>query len=463
MHLMRMINLFKLAKGFWVLFFVAVIFVIIHQYTYSNVPLFTQYLIQTLVKDSRVIIGTASVSEVYLPAFVITFFDKGSDTLNIILRIAIGLVLLQVFRFTLRFFEMWIKGYLTETMAESHRKKMYAHIQSLDYKFHNNVDTGDLIQRVTTDIDTVTSFLTTRMLDFIYLIATLFFGAYQLILINPTMVWVSLSIVPLVGTSSIIYFKKIDKLFLNIEELESNMITVVQENLLSLKVVRAFANEPFEIKKMENKNRAYADALIKANKIGAVYWGSMDFLSISQYLIIIAIGIFAVKNGSMDAASVIASLALVGMLIWPVRGLGRLINDYGKALVSSDRIHEIMNKSSEFDDDGTKEINIKGDIEFKNVSFKFEDSNKNLLEDVNFKINAGETVAIIGRTGSGKSTIIHLLMRMYAYTSGDIFIDGISLKELKKQSIRSQMGVVLQEPFLYSKTVFENIAITNKN
>ncbi|QWB96429.1 ABC transporter ATP-binding protein/permease [Mycoplasmatota bacterium] len=339
---------------------------------------------------------------------------------------------------------------------------MYAHIQSLDYKFHNNVDTGDLIQRVTTDIETVTNFLTKRMLDFIYLIVTLYFGAYQLLKLNPTMVWVSFGILPLIGLASIIYFKKIDKLFINIEEIEAKMVTVVQENLSGLKVVRAFANEKFELSKMEDKNRAHADALIKANKIIALYWGSMDALSITQYLLIIAIAIYAVKNGTMDAASVAAALQLVGMLIWPIRGLGRLINDFGKSLVSSDRLNEIYDKKSEFDDDGTKEINIRGDIEFKNVSFGFEDSKTSLLKDVSFKINAGETVAIIGRTGSGKSTIIHLLMRMYEYQNGEILIDQHPLKTLKKKNVRSQMGVVLQEPFLYSKTVFENIAITNK-
>lgn len=459
---MRVIKLFKLGKGFWMLFFVAVLFVAIHQYTYSNVPLFTQFLIQTLMNDSRVIIGSATVNEVHLPAFVISYFEMDSDTLNIIIRIAIGLVTLQVFRFTMRFFEMWLKGYLFERMAETHRNKLYSHIQSLDYKYHNNVDTGDLIQRVTTDIESVTSFLTNRLLDLIYLIVTLFFGAYQLILINPTMVIVSLAIVPIAGASSIIYFKKIDGLFKNIEEVEAKMITVVQENLTSLKVVRAFANEKYELEKMESKNREYADAMKHANKIVAVYWGSMDFMSISQYLVIIAIGVFAVRNGTMDAASVIASLALVGMLIWPIRGLGRLINDFGKALVSSDRINEILDHQSEFINDGTEEIHIKGDIEFKNVSFKFDDSQENLLDDVNFKINAGETVAIIGRTGSGKSTIIHLLMRMYENTTGDILIDGIPLNTIKKHNIRSQIGVVLQEPFLYSKTVFENIAITNK-
>lgn len=459
---MRLIKLFRLAKGFWVLFGIAVLFIIFHQYTYSNVPLFTQYLIKTLIEDPRIIVGTATVSEVNLPPFVIRFFEQGVDTLDIIIRIALGLIILQVFRFTMRFFEMWIKSDLFERMSEHHRKKMYSHIQSLDYTFHNNVDTGDLIQRVTTDIETVTNFLTRRMLDFIYLIVTVYFGAYQLTKLNPTMVYVSFIVLPLIGFASIIYFKKVDKLFVQIEEVEAEMITVVQENLSGLKVVRAFANESFELKKMDKKNRAHTDAMIKANKIIALYWGSMDFLSIGQYLMIIAIGVFAVKNGTMDAPGVVAALQLVGMLIWPIRGLGRLINDFGKSLVSSDRIHEIYNKKSEYEVDGTKKIQVKGHIEFKHVSFKFDDSESHLLSDVSFDIKPGETVAIIGRTGSGKSTIINLLMRMYEYQKGDILIDGHSLKTLNKKNIRSQMGVVLQEPFLFSKTVFENIAIRNK-
>ncbi len=458
---MRVRKLFSLAKGFWVLFFIVVLFIIIHQYTYSNVPLFTQYLLQTLLKDPSVSYSM-EIKEVNFPPFLVTFLENGVDTFNIILRIAFSLVLLQVFRFTMRFFEQWVKAHLFEKMSEKLRIKMYKHVQSLDYKYHNNVDTGDLIQRVTTDIESVTSFLTTRLLDFVYLIVTVYFGAYQLMHIYEPLVWISLAVIPLIGASSIFYFIKIDKLFIHIEEIEAGMITVVQENLQGLRVVRAFANEKFEIKKMDTKNREYADALIKANRMVSVYWGSMDFLSFMQYMVVLIVSIIAARNGLIGAPEIASALQLVGMLIWPIRGLGRLINDFGKALVSSDRINEILEHESEFKNDGIKEIEVRGNIEFKNVSFRFDDSDNNLLEDVNFKINAGETVAIIGRTGSGKSTIIHLLMRMYDYDKGEILIDNVPLKTIKKQNIRSQMGVVLQEPFLYSKTVFENIAITNK-
>jgi ATP-binding cassette subfamily B protein len=461
--MMRTIKLFSLAKGIIFLFIIAAIFTAIHQYTYSNVPLFTQYLIKTLLAQPGIADQTVSVGEVNLPTFVLNFFRQDAEVLNIILRIASALLILQVFRFSLRFFELWIKGALLEKLAEKLRIRLYGHIQDLNYEFHNNADTGDLIQRCTTDVETTTTFLTTRMLDFIYLLVTLLFGAYQLYFINATMVWISLSLIPLVATSSIIYFIKIDKIFQNIEETESKMMTVVQENLSGSRVVRAFANEAFEVTKMETKNREYADALKKANSIVAVYWGSMDFISITQYLVIIAIGVYAVRNQTMDAAGVVASLSLVGMLIWPVRGLGRIINDYGKALVASDRIHHILEQSSEYDNDGTDEPEIKGNIEFRNVSFKFPDTQEHLLKDVNFNIKAGQTVAIIGRTGSGKSTIINLLMRMHEYQNGTIFIDHVPLKDISKKYIRRQIGVVLQDPFLYSKTVYENIAIADKD
>ncbi|MFA5560343.1 MAG: ABC transporter ATP-binding protein [Acholeplasmataceae bacterium] len=453
---MRVLRLYSLAKGFLVLFISAIALTVLHQYTYSNVPLFTQYLIKVL--------GAGTVNEVNLPGFLIKFFESGLaiGVMNAVFRIAGALLVLQVFRFFMRFIEMVVKGNLREKVAEKLRNRLYRHIQDLSYEFHNKSDSGDLIQRVTTDVETTSSFVTDRTIDVVYLLVTLFFGAYQLININPTMVWATLSILPLIGAASVIYFRKVEKLFKKVEEDESEMMTVIQENLSGSRVVRAFANEAFEVEKMEEKNVKHATSSKKANKVVAVYWGIMDFISINQYLVIIAIGVYYVRRGEMDAAAIIASLALVGMLIWPIRGLGRLINDFGKALVASDRIHEILDQKSEYLNDGNLTPDIYGNIEFKNVSFKFNDTNEHLLKNISFSIKRGETVALIGRTGSGKSTIVNLLMRMYDYQEGDIFVDGNRLLDIQKQHLRKNLGVVLQEPFLFSKTVYDNIAISNK-
>ncbi|MFP4187705.1 MAG: ABC transporter ATP-binding protein [Acholeplasmataceae bacterium] len=460
---MRNIRLFKLAKGFLVLVLVAAVLTAFHQWTYSNVPLFTQYLIRSLLEQPGIADSAVTVNRVNLPAFLITYYEYAPTFMNLVIRIATTLLALQVFRFTFRFFEMYVQGYAFEKLGERLRIRLYRHIQDLPYRFHNNADSGDLIQRVTSDVEAATNFLILRMLEVVRLLATLAFGSYQLYQLNPLMVWLTLALVPLVGISSTIYFIRIDRIFRSIEERESEMMTVIQENLSAARVVRAFANEAYEITKMEEKNSAFTRALKKANRIIAVYWGMMDFIGISQYLIIIAIGVYDVRAGRMDAAAVVAALALVGMLIWPVRGLGRIINDYGKALVASDRINEILDLPSEYEHNGTETPPIKGKIEFKDVSFAFPDTSEHLLKGVNFTIEPGQTVALIGRTGSGKSTIINLLLRMYDYQAGEILIDGVPLDRIEKKYIRKHIGVVLQEPFLYSKTVFENIAIAAKD
>ncbi len=460
---MRTKKLFNLAKGFSIFFVIIGILTVIHQWTYSNVPLFTQYLLKTLLGIPGVGQDIEPIGQVNLPRFLIVFFEKDAVVLNVVIRIAVSLMALQLLRFTLRFFELTLRGYMHEKIAEKVRIRLYEHIQDLSYEYHNKTDSGDLIQRVTSDVQTTTDFLATRVLDLVHLLATLFFGAYQLIRINPVMVFVTLGVLPFIAIASILYFTKVEKIFERIEEDEAQMVTVVQENLSGARVVRAFANEPFEIQKMEEKNVKHRNSIIKVMKIIALYWGSMDFIAGLQYLVIITIGIINVRRGTMDAADVAASLVLVGMLIWPIRGLGRIINEYSKALVAADRIHEIMDTESEYTINGTLKPQIKGKIEFSNVSFKFSDTHEHLLKDVNFTIEEGMTVAIIGRTGSGKSTIINLLMRMYDYDQGQILIDDIPLKEIEKRHIRSQIGVVLQDPFLYSKTVFENIAIAHQS
>ena len=152
----------------------------------------------------------------------------------------------------------------------------------------------------------------------------------------------------------------------------------------------------------------------------------------------------------------------MGMLIWPIRSLGRLISDYGKTMVALRRIEEVLEEPSEYLINGELKPEIKGNIEFRNVSFKFDDDDKHFLNGVSFDIKAGETVAIIGKTGSGKSTIVNLLTRLLEYQDGEIFYDGIPLKDIEKRHLRKNIGIVLQDPFLFSKTVYDNIKIADK-
>ena len=452
----RLKNLFKLLKGHYGLFVISIIFVVLHRLTYSYVPLFTQYLIEVLENS-----GHAATSEVNLPNFILNFLKNYQTEIQIAIVISLMLLTWQTGRFIMLFFEAKVKGKLLENVAQDLRLDLYDHIQNLDYHFHNNVDSGDLIQRVTSDVDITTTFVSQRSLEFVSLISAVIFGSYQMYHVNPTIMWVTLAVIPISATASIIYFINIDKVFKKVEEKEAEVMVVIQENVSASRVVKAFANEAYEVEKLDQKNKTYRDMDIKAGKLVALYWGGMDTLMMIQFLIVILLGIYFASTGVMSIASVSSALMLVGLLIWPIRGLGRLINDFGKALVASDRLTHLFEQKSEYENDGTQTPVINGKIEFKNVYFKYPEAEDYILEDISFTIEPGETVAFIGKTGSGKTTLINLLLRMYEY-QGSIKIDGVELKDIKKSHIRKNIGTVLQDPFLYSKTVYENIAIANK-
>lgn len=450
---MRFKQLLSVSKGFYPVLLLIILFVVLNRLTYSYVPLFTQYIIDILD------VGTSTAN---FPSFITDIFKLSNDKKTIILIVASSLVFYQLLRFTMVFMEDYLRGRLTENISEKLRNRLYNHIQSLDYTYHNNADTGDLVQRVTSDIEAMSNFVSNRIPEFFRLFATVIFGAVQIFVISPTMVLVALSMVPISAIASVWFFKKVDKSFKVIEETESGMMTVIQENLSGSKIVRAFANESFEIEKLEKKNKKYSDEYLKFQSISSKYWGFSDTIAMLQYLVTIMIGVIFVRNnGDITGGQIIAVLMLLGMLIWPIRGLGRMIGDFGRALVSTQRIFEILEKKSEFEVNGTLTPEIKGKIEFKDVHFQFPDGKNSLLNGVSFTVEAGQTVAIIGRTGSGKTTIINLLSRMLETSSGDIFIDDVNIKNIEKHYLRKQMGIVLQEPFLFSKTVYDNIAISN--
>ena len=452
-HTMRLKQLFTVAKGFYLTLFIIIMMVVLNRLSYSYVPLFTQYIIDIL---------DVGASTANFPSFLTDIFEKGSTTIDILLIVASTLVFYQLLRFTMIFIEDYARGKLTEGINEKMRNKLYDHIQSLDYTYHNNVDTGDLVQRVTSDIEAMSNFMSNRLPEFFRLIATVIFGAIQIYSISPLMVWIALAMVPISAVSSVIFFKKVDKAFKEIEKSESGMMTVIQENLSGSRIVRAFANEQYEIDKLEKQNKKYSEEFMKFQTISSRYWGFSDMLAMMQYLVTIIIGVMFVRNNAdITGGQIIAVLMLLGMLIWPIRGLGRMIGDFGRSLVATQRIFEILGHKSEFEVNGTLKPEIKGEIEFKDVYFQFPDGKNNLLNGVNFKVEAGQTVAIIGRTGSGKTTIINLLSRMLETTQGDILLDGVSIKDIEKHHLRKNMGIVLQEPFLFSKTVYENIAISN--
>lgn len=423
------------------------------QWLYAYLPLFIQYAIARL--------GGKMDSNTDLPQFLINFYNNIPNTLSCLLAVGLTMIFLQAIRSVLRFVDNYYQGALAQYIGYDMRLAIYDHVMDLSYSYHNHSDIGDLIQRSTTDVDQTSTFIASQVPGLIDIFVTVFIGAFRVYQISPTLMWVSLISVPITALSSVVYFRYCNKQFSIIEKAESKMTTIIQENVNSARVVRAFANEKYEFEKMDQANRDFTKKNGKFNNVMAFFWGSSDFLVFLQYSLTITVGIFLAKDGLLGSEDIIACLMLMGMLIWPMRGLGRIIASFGKATVACNRIDEVLSIPSEYTVNGTKQPVIEGNIEFQHVSFKFEDDQKHLLKDVSFKIQAGQTVAIVGKTGSGKSTICNLITRMLEIDSGDILIDGVSIKEIDKKYLRKNIKMVLQDPFLYTKTVYENISIVD--
>ncbi|MDE5855688.1 MAG: ABC transporter ATP-binding protein/permease [Anaeroplasmataceae bacterium] len=446
-------KLWKWSKKYLWLVLLIVALSTILQWLYAYLPLFIQYAFER--------INQVTEQKTDLPRFLLNWYNNIDDMLTCLLMVGISMIVLQAVRSVLRFLDNYYQGALAHYIGYDLRIKIYDHVMSLSYTYHNHSDIGDLIQRSTSDVDQTSTFISSMIPGLIDIFVTVIIGAYRVYQISPVLMWVSMVSMPITAVSSIIYFRYCNKAFQRIEESESKMTTIIQENVNSARVVRAFANEEYEFEKMDEANQVYTKKNGKFNTVMAMFWGCSDFLVFLQYALTMSVSIFLAKDDLLSSADIVAALLLMGMLIWPMRSLGRIIASFGKASVAANRIDEVLRIPEEFEVNGKETPQITGDIEFKNVTFQFEDDSKPLLNNVSFHIQPGQTIAIVGKTGSGKSTICNILTRMLEINEGEILIDGVSIKDIEKKHLRKNLKFILQDPFLFSKTVYENVAIVD--
>ncbi len=429
---------------------------VIDSVTYTYVPIFIQYIISTLTSEEGI---------VNLPDFILNIFNSGETIYLKIVYASIGLAVFQILRGIIKVISSTVRQLLGETLTKKIRMDLYLHIQNLPYGYHTSHEKGEIIQRCTNDIDVVRNSVCNQLPELLSIFATLISCVYQMTAINKDLTLVSLVIIPVAFASSFIFCRYVAKKFEIIEEAEEDLTSIIENNIDNVRVVKACNNEQFEIDRFTEKNRDYAKKNFHLNLVSAYYWGFSDMTTLLQYFLTCVVAINLVRSGeaSIGIGSFSAMMSLVGTYIWPVRSLGRIIGDTGKSSVSAGRIKEVLLEKDEFiNDTGFKTPLIKGNIEFVNVSFKFNDTEQHLLDNVSFTINQGETIALMGKTGSGKSTIAKLLTRLLEIHSGEILIDGVKISDIEKHHLRKNVGLVLQEPFLYAKTVYENISITEK-
>lgn len=363
-------------------------------------------------------------------------------------------------RVILMFFRGRFNGIIAERFTEKLRNDLFEHIQHWSYHTHVNSKTGDLIQRVTSDVDTIRRFLAAQYSELIYSLATASIALIVLFGINSRLALIAIAALPLIFIIAVIFFKNIQKEFLKSDEAEGALSNILQENISGVRVVKAFNREVFEVEKYDKSNQSYRDITFKLIEYLALYWSSSDFIILTQVFVVVLFGIFEAQAGTISLGDFIVFVSYETMILYPIRHIGRILSDLGKMLVSLKRLNEILETPQEDLFEGL-EADLRGGVEFKHVRFRYDDGNADVLKDISFKVEKGQTLAIIGPTGSGKSSLVHLMLRLYDVNEGEICVNGVNIKSVSKHHLRKNIGIVLQEPYLFSKTILENIKIAS--
>jgi len=399
----------------------------------------------------------------------------------------------------------------SESITLRLRDSLYDHLQRLPCSYHDKAPAGDLVQRCTSDVETIKGFLGLQAVEITRVGMMLLCMVPFMLALSGRLTVVAMSLMPVVMLFSLIFFKRVRRAFRVADEAEGQMTAVLQENLTGIRVVRAFARQDFECGKFATKNDATRDAWLKLLRLMAWYWSSSDLLCHLQNVLLLVCGAYWIMNGTVAVGTLFTFIVYENMLLWPLRGMGRTLTELGKATVSLERLQEILehpleehngasvspasevcvagvspaswpakplqdeihataaNDENNRGQDGLETRGrdaratsrcprLLGEISVRDLSFSF-DGQAKVLDGISFDVQPGQTLAILGASGSGKSVLVHLLLRFYDYTEGSIKLDGHELRDLDRAMVRSQVSVVLQEPFLYSKTLRDNIRL----
>ena len=351
----------------------------------------------------------------------------------------------------------------SENFLKSIRDTLYHHTQYLPFSWHVQHQTGEIIQRCTSDVEVIRNFVCRQLPEVFRICFLIILYLGILFSMNVPITLAAAAFFPVIIGYSAFFHSRIGKRFQDADEAEGALSSTVQENLTGVRVVRAFGREKYEIDRFDQKNNAYSDLWVYLGKLMSVFWASGDLITNLQVLTVMVLGVVFAVEGRITLGEFIAFLSYNASLTWPVRSLGRIISDMSKAGVSMERVAYILEAEEEDATDANNKPALTGDICFRNVSFAYSLDHP-ILKNINFTIPAGSTFAILGTTGSGKSTLVHLLNRLYDLPEGcgSITIGGTDIRDIDRQYLRQNIGMVLQEPFLFSRTIRENIGITKE-
>lgn len=446
------LRFFPYTKGFRLKFVLSILAVVVAVVANYMTPQVIRVTVDSVINDNPF----------SLPDFLVSFINAmgGREMLrtHIIICAAISLVFALIAGLSNYASRMNLARACEGTVARL-RDTLFDHIQRLPYAWHNSNQTGDIIQRCTQDVDLIRNFVSDQLLEVVRTVLLIVVSLWLMFSMNVQLSLLVLAFIPVLMASSLIFFVITGRKFRVADETEGALTALVQENLTGVRVVRAFGREAFEIDRFNKKNEEFTDMWVKLGKVMGLNWGLGDFLAGFQVLVIIVAGVFFVEHGSLTEGEFLAFTAYNSMLVWPARNLGRLLGELSKTGISSTRLFDILDAEEEQDCPDPQTPSMDGDIVFDHVNFGYTDSSE-VLRDVSFTVKAGTTFGILGATGSGKSTLMYLLDRLYDLPEGcgTITIGGVDIRNISRTYLRKNIGIVLQEPFLFSKTFRESIA-----
>lgn len=397
-----------------------------------------------------------------LPAFLNTWIDSIGGTAYLrshLYLMALAVLIVAAVGALCRFLFNLFNSIGAEHLVKHMRDSLFEHILHLPFSWHSENQTGDIIQRCTSDVEQIKVFLSEQLTALVRIVVLIVLALYFMFSMNWKLALSSAVFIPVIVGYSLFFHKRIGNAFEKADEEEGKLSSIVQENLTGVRVVRAFGRETYERAHFEQQNEKYTGMWVDLMKLMSAFWSSADIVSYLQVLTVLSYGAVLAVHGEITAGNYIAFMSYTTMLMWPIRNLGRVIGNLSKAGISIDRLRYIMNSQEEQDRPNAASPKLNKDIVFENVSYHYDNGTQNILDHVSFSVPAGSTVGILGGTGSGKSTLMYLLDRLYELQDGSITIGGVDIRDMKASWVRQNIGMVLQEPYLFSRTLKENIRI----
>lgn len=386
-----------------------------------------------------------------------------SGDLSLLPGLLAAIALIGIGRSVFGYFKEFTADKAGVTIGTEMRKELFTHIQGLSMDYFGKTNTGELMARVKDDVDHIMYALGFVGMLVVQVVIHVVSVLYCMFHLNWKLTFVPLVFMTVCGTVAIVMERKLDKIYEDISEENAELTTVAEENLAGVRTVKAFAREKFEIEKFLSHNKRYYELNMSQAKALVRYYPIFSFVGVLLPIVMTVLGGYLVMKGEMDIGSLVAYVEYSRNCTWPMEMLGWLTNDVSSAVASRKKIRKIFEQTSTIQEAEHPVVldGVKGEIAFSNVDFAI-DGNE-ILSDVSFTIPAGKTLGIMGATGSGKSSIVNLMQRFYDVRKGSVSLDGVNVKELSLKQLRENIAVVMQDVFLFSDTIEENIKMGRRD